>query len=168
MNCHATSFRSRISFPNKHPDHNDQCKTHETIRQHHGDAWTLLKHSGIGTDHSRSGTTYWPMSESSRTSKSMIGFTPSSASAASKSRSTTSKVGDFRWDSYSETDDCWVPAHTASWRWDRPAALRATSMTVFVVSTATEYRRSSIGVGCTPTGRGREPLGLIDQRGAPP
>ena len=44
----------------------------------------------------------------------MIGLIASSASAASRSRSTTSKVGDLRRDSYSETDDCWVPAHTAN------------------------------------------------------
>ena len=102
--------------------------------------WILPKQSGIGTDHNRSGTTYWPISGSSWDSKRMIGLIASSASRASKSRSTTSKVGDLRRDSYSETDDCWVSAHTASWRWDTPAALRATSMTVFGGYTATEYR----------------------------
>lgn len=46
-------------------------------------------------------------------SKETIGFTASSASAASSSRSTTSRVGDFRRDSYSEIDDCWVRAISA-------------------------------------------------------
>ena len=102
--------------------------------------WILLKQSGIGTDHSFSGTTYWPISGSCRASKSMIGLIASSASAASSSRSTTSKVGDLRRDSYSETDDCWVPAHTASCACDTPAALRAISMTVFGGYMTAEYR----------------------------
>ncbi len=46
------------------------------------------------------------------------------------SRSTTSKVGDFRRDSYFDTDDCWVRAMSANRRCERPAALRATSITV--------------------------------------
>ena len=94
-------------------------------------AWTRAKHSGIGTDHNRSGTANLPTSGSSMNSQNTIGLTASSASAASNSRSTTSSVGDFRRDSYSETDDCWVRAISANRRWDRPAARRAVSITVF-------------------------------------
>ena len=114
--------------------------------------WTLLKQSGIGTDHNRSGTRYWPISGSSRDSKSTTGLIASSKSTTANSRSTTSKVGDLRRDSYSETDDCWVPAHNANCCCEAPAALRATSITVFGGYTTTEYRRSSIGRACTPTG----------------
>lgn len=70
----------------------------------------------------------------------MMGLIASSASAASRSRSTTSKVGDLRRDSYSETDDCAVPAFIASCACDRPAALRAISMTVFGGYMAAGYR----------------------------
>ena len=50
--------------------------------------------------------------------------------ARSRSRSTTSNVGDLRRDSNSETDDCWVRASSADRRCDKPAALRADSITV--------------------------------------
>jgi hypothetical protein len=92
---------------------------------------TLAKQSGSGTDQSRSGTKNRPISSSSWSSKKTMGFTANCALAASISRSTTSSVGDFRRNSYSETDDCCVRAIAARRRCDIPAARRATSITVF-------------------------------------
>lgn len=102
--------------------------------------WILAKQSGIVPDHSRSGTTYSPIWGSSRASKLITGLIASSKSRTPRSRSTTSRVGDLRRDSYSEIDDCCVSPHNANWACDAPKVLRATSITVFGGYTAAEYR----------------------------